>query len=67
MILNKFGKRVRELRLEKGWSQEVFALECELDRTYISGLEKGRRNVSLKNVEKICKALGVSLNEFFNF
>lgn len=67
MILNKFGKRVRELRLEKGWSQEVFALECGLDRTYISGLEKGRRNVSLKNVEKICKALGVSLNEFFNF
>lgn len=67
MILNKFGKRVRELRLEKRWSQEIFASECGLDRTYISGLEKGRRNVSLKNVEKICNALNISLNEFFNF
>ena len=47
LILVKFGKRVRELRRTKGVSQEAFAAECGLDRTYISGIERGKRNVSL--------------------
>ena len=67
MVLKEFGGRVRQLRLEKGWSQERFALECGLDRTYISGLEKGKRNVSLKNISKICDCLDISLSEFFSF
>ena len=67
MVLLKFGERVRQLRLEKGWSQEKFALECGLDRTYISGLEKGKRNVSLKNISRICNCFEISLSEFFNF
>jgi len=66
MILKKFGNRVRELRLERGWSQEKFALECGLDRTYISGIEKGRRNVSLKNIGRICMALKITLGDFFH-
>ena len=64
MVLKEFGGRVRQLRLEKGWSQERFALECGLDRTYISGLEKGKRNVSLKNISKICDCLDISLSEY---
>jgi transcriptional regulator with XRE-family HTH domain len=54
-----FGATLRELRKEKGFSQESLALSCELDRTYIGGIERGERNVSLINITKIAKALGV--------
>ncbi len=60
-ILARFGVRVRELRTAQGYSQEDFAAKCGLDRTYISGIERGKRNVSLRNIEVIAKALGVSL------
>jgi transcriptional regulator with XRE-family HTH domain len=59
----RFGQRLRELRNAKGLSQETFAAACGLDRTYISGIERGRRNVSLRNIEVIADALGVSLSE----
>ena len=49
----EFGQRVRELRTEKGFSQEGLALACDLDRTYIGGIERGERNVSLVNIQKI--------------
>jgi len=62
-IAERFGNRLRQLRKAKGFSQEAFAAECGLDRTYISGIERGRRNVSLRNVQVIAKALGVSLSE----
>ena len=48
---------VRWLRVEKGWSQEDLALECDLDRTYVSAIERSKWNVSLGNVQKIAKAL----------
>ena len=48
-ILAKFGKRVREERTALGLSQEAFADKCKLDRTYISGIERGKRNVALRN------------------
>jgi len=64
-ITVRFGKRVRELRLAKGLSQEAFANECGLDRTYISGVERGQRNVSLRNLDVIAGALGVSLSHLF--
>lgn len=60
-----FGQRVRELRAKKGLSQEALALACELDRTYIGGVERGERNVSLLNIRKIADALGVSVRELF--
>ena len=60
-----FGKRVRELRTEKGLSQEGLALVCDLDRTYIGGIERGERNVSLVNIQKIASALGVTVRELF--
>lgn len=60
-----FGRRVRELRTQKGLSQEALALACDLDRTYIGGIERGERNVSLVNIQKIATALGVPVREMF--
>lgn len=65
-IKEKVGKRLRELRQAKGISQEKFAYECGLDRTYIASIEQGRRNVSLINIEKIANAFGISVPDFFN-
>lgn len=62
-ILENFGQRVRSLRKAKGWSQEAFAHECELDRTYMGGIERGERNIALRNIEKIAAALGISVSE----
>ena len=61
-ILIRFGNRVRDLRVEAGLSQEAFANICELDRTYIGGIERGERNVSLRNIEVIAKNLNISLS-----
>jgi transcriptional regulator with XRE-family HTH domain len=50
---------IRLLRVEKGWSQERLAHECELDRTYVSAVERCRWNIALANIERIAQALGV--------
>jgi len=62
-VLKAFGERVRKLRLAKQWSQEAFAHECELDRTYMGGIERGERNVALRNIQRIAAALGISISE----
>jgi transcriptional regulator with XRE-family HTH domain len=62
-ILERFGQRVRELRSEQGYSQEGFAAECELDRTYVGGIERGERNLALRNIERIAETLGLSIAE----
>ncbi|MEP1093541.1 MAG: helix-turn-helix transcriptional regulator [Cyclobacteriaceae bacterium] len=62
-ILNKFGARVRDLRKEKGWSQERMAQLCRFDRTYIGRVERGERNPALKNIEKIAKVFDVPISE----
>ena len=64
-VLGRFGQRVRALRSERGWSQEDFAAECEVHRTYMGGVERGERNVSLVNIERIARALGMTLSELF--
>jgi transcriptional regulator with XRE-family HTH domain len=61
----KIGKRLKELRTKKGLSQEKFSFICELDRTYIASVEQGKRNISVVNIDKIAKAFGISVNEFF--
>lgn len=61
------GKRVRALRNIKGISQEELAFKAGLDRTYITSVECGRRNISIVNIEKLALALEVSLMEFFDF
>ena len=62
-ILKRFGSRVRELRLEMELSQEKFAAKCDLDRTYLGSVERGERNIALRNIEKIAKAFGKSIAE----
>lgn len=64
-IQKQFGARMRRLRLQKGVSQEGLALTCDLDRSYIGGVERGERNVSLVNIRKIARALGVPVKELF--
>ena len=65
MITEIVGKRIRELRGNKGLSQEKLALRAELDRTYVAGVEQGKRNLSIRSLEKIIKALEVSFEDFF--
>jgi transcriptional regulator with XRE-family HTH domain len=60
------GLRVRELRSEKGISQEELAALTELDRTYISGIERGKRNLSLKNILRIASALDVTASQLLD-
>jgi transcriptional regulator with XRE-family HTH domain len=61
-LLLRFGGRVRELRKAAGLSQEAFAEDCSLDRTYISGIERGKRNVSLANLKVLATTLKVTLS-----
>jgi len=64
-IKKKFGKKVKLLRIEKGWSQEKLALSADLDRTYIPSIEKGERNVSITVIAKIAKAFKLNVSELF--
>lgn len=64
-ILELFGQRVRTLRKEKGLSQEAFADIAGLDRSYIGGVERGERNVSLSNIQKIADALEITMEFLF--
>ena len=65
MITEKVGNRIRELRAKTGLSQERFALKIGMDRTYFASVELGKRNIALKNLEKIANGLGVTLSELF--
>lgn len=62
-----FGRRVRDLRKLKGISQEELACRAELHRTYIGMIERAEKNISLRNIQKISKALEVSMHELLNF
>lgn len=64
-IKQRFGEKVKLLRTKKGWSQEKLALEADIDRTYLPGIEKGERNVSITVVEKLAIALGLDIKDFF--
>jgi transcriptional regulator with XRE-family HTH domain len=61
----RFGHRLREIRKGKGISQEALALSCGLDRTYIGGVERGERNISLVNIHRIARAIGVPADQLF--
>lgn len=64
-IVIQFGKKVRFFRERKGISQEELAFETGLHRTYISDVERGKRSISLKNIEKIAESLGIEIYELF--
>ena len=65
MITKDFGLRVKKLRTQMGLSQEKFALQIGIDRTYLASIEKGMRNVSLVNLEKIANGFHISLSDLF--
>jgi len=65
MITEDIGNRIKEIRSEKGISQEKLALKAELDRTYVAGVENGKRNPSIKSLEKIINALDTNFGNFF--
>jgi transcriptional regulator with XRE-family HTH domain len=64
-VKQSFGKRLRAIRKEKGFSQESLALSCNLDRTYIGGVERGERNISLINIHRIADTLKLHPSELF--
>lgn len=62
-IKKQLGQKIKELRLEADYSQEELAARAGLHRTYMSDVERGERNVSVENIEKIAKALGVKSSD----
>lgn len=63
LVRGKLGKRIRELREARGWRQIDLAEKACIDRSYISGIENGRRNVSIDNVARMAQALDTSVAE----
>ena len=59
----RFGRRLRELRLEKGWSQETLANLADIDRTYIPGIESGKRNVTIVILEKLSRSFEINISD----
>ena len=66
MVDDAFAKVLRDLRLKKGFSQESFAFEVGIHRTYVSQLERGLKSPSLKTVQRISEVLNVSLSELMS-
>lgn len=64
-IQKAFGQAIRKFRTNKGISQEKFANMCNLHRTYISDIERGQRNVSLENIDKMAIALSINISDIF--
>jgi transcriptional regulator with XRE-family HTH domain len=60
-----FAQRLRELRSAKGLSQEALAELCGLHRTYVGSVERGERNISLDNIERLASALEVAVRDMF--
>lgn len=63
----KFGQRIKELRLKQSISQEELAFRCGLSKNYISDVERGTRNISLKSIEKVADGLAINIKELFEF
>lgn len=65
-LLVLFGERIRTARLSKNLSQEQLGSLADLDRTYVSGVERGKRNVSLLNIYKLSKALDIQMSSLLD-
>lgn len=64
-ILKQFGNNIREIRRNKGYSQEELAERASLHRTYIGMIERGEKNITLINIEKLATALEIPIGELF--
>lgn len=67
MITDDVGNRIKTLRKKEGLSQEKLAFKAGLDRTYLAGVESGKRNATITSLEKIVNALEISMKDFFDF
>jgi transcriptional regulator with XRE-family HTH domain len=67
VLRRQFGQRIRELRRERGYSQERFAALSGLDRSYMGSVERGERNIGIDNVGAIARALNVDVSTLFEF
>jgi transcriptional regulator with XRE-family HTH domain len=67
ILIEEFGKRIRQLRTERHLSQEELSFQTGFHRTYIGMVERGERNISLSNIGVFAKAFGISLPVLFNF
>lgn len=65
-VLTKFGQKVRGERTKLALSQEELASRAGVHRTYIGMIERGEKNITLENIEKIAKALKINIADFFN-
>lgn len=65
-IKEKIGKHLKELRNAKGLTQEKLSYESDVDKTYISEVENGKRNISVVNLERLIVTLGSTIRDFFN-
>lgn len=66
MIQLYFGQACKKLREQNGLSQEKFALKIDMDRTYYASVEAGKRNISVRNIQKIAYGFSVSISELFS-
>jgi transcriptional regulator with XRE-family HTH domain len=64
-VLVKFGNKIRNLRLQKGWSQEELADKSGFHRTYIGMIERAERNISLRNIEKFAQTFNIEIKNLF--
>ena len=67
MLKHDVGSRIKFLRNRIGISQEKLALKADIDRTYLAGIESGKRNATLDSIEKIIQALEIPAKDFFDF
>ncbi|MCH7765875.1 MAG: helix-turn-helix transcriptional regulator [Acidobacteria bacterium] len=65
-IRAQFGRKVRKLRLQRGWTQVDMAEKVGLDRSYLADVERGKRNISILNLDVIAKGFGLSLSRLFS-
>jgi transcriptional regulator with XRE-family HTH domain len=65
-LLVRLGDRIRKLRKKRGWTQVVMAERVGIDRSFLADVERGKRNVSILNVELMAKGLKVSLSQLFS-
>ena len=65
-LQEKIGGRIVQLRKAKALSQQKFANEADMERTYLNHIEKGRKNISIGTLEKILLALEISIKDFFD-
>ncbi|MCY4780368.1 helix-turn-helix transcriptional regulator [Sphingobacterium sp. UT-1RO-CII-1] len=65
-IKERIGKHIKDLRTNKGLTQEKLSYESDVDKTYISEVENGKRNISVVNLEKLITTLGSTVKDFFN-